>query len=75
MDIASKASLTDDSPEVPVELLKFLDQGTVECNPYRFQFELFERMGTAGVVIADKVKRVKGINDNVMQSMADAELH
>jgi hypothetical protein len=58
MKISAEAEAADNLPEVPVELLKFLDQG-VECNPYRFQFELFEKMETSGVVMADKVKRLK----------------
>ena len=68
MEISSKADLAETLPEVPEELLRFLDQGN-DCNPYRFQFELFEEMERSGVIIADKVKRLKTLNDDVSKSV------
>ena len=57
IDISAKSHLANDF-EVPMELLNYIDQG-VECNPERFQFELYADVENSSVTAADKVKRLK----------------
>ena len=57
MDISTKSNSVGDV-EVPIELLKFIDSG-FECNPVRYQFEVFEKAEQSCLDIVQKLDAIK----------------
>ena len=57
IDITASSNKLGDI-EVPIELLKYIDSG-FECNPVRYQYEVFEKADQSCVEIACKLESLK----------------
>lgn len=60
-NISNNASImsNDVDYDIPIELLSYIDNGTLEVNPERFQYELFHSTEESSEQLANKLLKLK----------------